>query len=141
MTEIPVFLWAPIIGICYFIISWCSGDMFPFSRYPMYSCSPKRKEGAVPVFLADEAVAKLDGFTDFSGIDTEGLYPPNTYCSLEWMIHEAKRYFEGHKNTGEPGDIEVAWGFRHLTVDNEGNLTETLKLCQHGRARQGSGPR
>jgi hypothetical protein len=136
MLDLPLWAWAPLIGGAYIAVSWVTNDFFPFSRYPMYASAVTREAGAIPVFRADGEVIPIDEFTDFTGMDPALFYPPHTPCSLEWQIHEATRYVSKHLSDGEPGPVEVFWGFLYISVDEKGEIQERLDIVQSGHARR-----
>ena len=128
--------WAPLAAVVYAAVSTLVGDRFPFSRYSMYASTAVRDHGAVPVFLADAEPAPIDAFDRFAGLDPDTLYPKGLACSLEWQVHEAKRWIRGHRAAfgEEPGPVKVAFGFVILRVDAEGRLSEELRLTGEGTA-------
>jgi hypothetical protein len=127
-------------AVCAFAIylggSLALGERFPFSRFSMYADVAGRAEGAVPVFLADGEPASPHAFTGFAGIDPDGLLPRDIPCSLEYVVADAARWIRTHPASegrrGEGARFQV--GYRILTIDARGGLSERLRIVAEGRA-------
>ncbi len=134
MTASP--LWAAGFAAGYFLLCLRLGERFPFSKYSMYAVTARRKAGAVPVFLADGRPAPIERYTAFSGIDPERISPPPSTCSLEWRVHELRRWLSSHRSEpgAAPGPVSVAVGYRLLALGPDGRLAERLKLVARGSA-------
>lgn len=132
--------WAPLTGLAYFLGCLYFKETFPFSLYGMYAGTATRKEGAVPVFLADGEIDRVERYSDFAGIDPhkpEGIHPlglPD--CSLEWQVHEMRRWIREHMAPAGAarGPVRVQVAYRILSVDGSGRLSETLRVVAEGTA-------
>lgn len=122
-------------ALAYIIISLIVGDFFPFSKHSMYASTAMRDKGAVPLLLADKQPAEVDHFVRFQGIDPKEMYPPRLPCSLEWQVREATRWVENNLDAGgEPGPVQVSWGFVILRVQPDGSIQERWRPVQQGTA-------
>lgn len=128
--------WALAALCAYGAASLWLGDVFPFSPYRMYAAAAGRTEGAVPVFLAEDKPADVTAFEGFSGPDPDRMHPPGYPCSMEWKIEEAKRWVGGHRAAAgtAPGPSRVAWGFRIVSLDRAGRLSQRIEIVSEGRA-------
>jgi hypothetical protein len=109
------------------------GEFFPFSLFNMYAAI--RDEGAVPVFLAEGRPAKIEEFSSFWGIDTDGMLPEGFQCSLVWEVHEAQRWIEDHRASAPVRKgVRVEWGYRMVRVEPSGELKENIKVVSKGKA-------
>jgi hypothetical protein len=109
------------------------GDTFPFSRFSMYA--DYRRQGAVPVFLAGGRPVSVRAFESFFGIDPDRMYPKGTPCSLEWRIHEARRWIVQHTASGPmERAVPVQWGFTFVTVDEAGRVRQDVRIVSEGVA-------
>ena len=136
MDELSIWAWAPLLGSLYVLVSWRTHDFFPFSRYAMYSSAVTRTVGAVPMFRVEGEAVAIGGYTDFSGFSPDTFYPPGIPCSLEWMVHEAQHYVEGHLTEQDIGDTKIEWGFMVISVDSDGTIQESFEPIQTGMGRR-----
>ena len=131
---------APLAALLYILISLAIGDWFPFSRYSMYASIGRRDHGAAPYFKANGEFVRIDHYGDFSGLDLEAMYPRGIPCSLEWQVHEARRWIQRHPAPAGQAEgeavVPVEFGFRLIWVDEQGRLTMTLRPTMQGHARR-----
>ncbi len=128
--------WAAATCFLYVVISLVVGDRFPFSRYSMYASTAGRSHGAVLYCKADGEFVDVHRLDGFAGIDPAAIYPEGLACSLEWKVHEARRFIEQHQAApgAEPGAVRVELGYRLLQVDERGVLTQRFRPVAHGTA-------
>ena len=131
----PIWWIAPAAALAYIVISLVIGDVFPFSKYSMYASIGRRDHGAVLYVKADGVFVRVDELVDFHGIDLDQVYPSGIPCSLEWQVHEAKRWLGNHK-ADAPGPVAVEMGFRLIWVAADGKITEKLRPTVRGTARR-----
>jgi hypothetical protein len=132
---------APLAALVYIGVSLLIGDWFPFSRYSMYASIGRRDHGATPYFKAAGEFVRIDLYGEFLGLELSGMYPQGTPCSLEWQVHEARRWIKQHPAPDGPlpspeARVPVEFGFRLLWVDDAGHLTEKLRPTLQGTARR-----
>jgi hypothetical protein len=136
VLDLPLAWWAPLGFLVYAAISLRVGSLFPFSKYSMYASSPNRRQGAVPVLLCDGEPVSWSAYERISGLRSRDMYPPGLPCSLEWMVLEAKRWVDDHPAVaGEPpGPVQLTWGFRMLTLGDDHELREDLRVIGKAQA-------
>ncbi len=134
---------APVAALVYIVVSLAIGDWFPFSRYSMYASIGARDHGAAPYCKANGEFTTVDRLEHFGGFDVAHIYPQGIPCSLEWQVHEARRWIEAHMAPpdGGPGDVAMEFGFRLIWVDDKGHITEKLRPTLNGTARRRTGRR
>jgi hypothetical protein len=134
--NVALWYWAPLAAVAYFLLSLLIGDRFPFSAYKMYASTAQRTEGAVIVCFADGALASVDDYERFAGIDPAAIYPRGLACSLEWQVNEHRRWIERHvAPTGAPdGPVRIDIGYRLLAVDAAGRVSERIRVVARGTA-------
>jgi hypothetical protein len=111
------------------------GEVFPFSRFDMYARAAGRREGAVPLVLADGREIEIERLRGFSAIDATTLLPAGIPCSMEYRVHEIERWIATHPapRDGAPGPLHVWIGYRVLSLA-DGRVHERRVVVAEGRA-------
>jgi hypothetical protein len=132
---VPIWIYAAAAAAAYFVVSLIIGDRFPFSRYAMYARERGRKTGAVPVFLADGKPVWVDSLVRFR-FDADKIHTRTVPCSLEWQVHEMRRWVASHQAPEDAGDgpVRLQFGFRMLSIDDGGRITEKVRIVAEGSA-------
>lgn len=124
---IPALLGFLVFGV----IGWFVKNLYPFSAYSMYASVARMRTSNVPMFWAEGQQARVSDFVAFSGIDPDEMMPAHTQCTLTWMVHEAKRWVREHPGDGQ---VEVAWGFVHVVIHEDGRVESEDRVVCRGRA-------
>lgn len=120
----------------YGVVSLLVGDRFPFSRYSMYARLDQRREGAVLYVRAGERFVVADELEVVHGLDVPALDPKRVPCSQQWLVYEAQRWLTNHSVAAPPeGGIPLELGYRILSVDDAGALSERLAPVTRGSGR------
>ena len=124
----------PVICFVYTLGCLLFGNRFPFSKFELYSDSAHRRQGAVPLFLADGNEAKIWEYTAFSGLVPSEFLPSDISTSVTWMVEEARRWVTERPSTAGEGPIEVAFGYRIVRIGEDGTVIEERRILQDGTA-------
>ena len=121
--------------LLYILGCWLWGGRFPFYKFELYAAAAGRKEGAVPIFLADGEESDVWKYTEFSGLNAKAFDYKGVPTSVQWMVEEAARWVKDHPLTDRSvGPIRVEFGFRYLKVGEGGRIEERIKIQGQGRA-------
>lgn len=127
-------LTALLSAVLYFIGCKLIGERFPFSAFNLYSNTAHRDRSATPVFLADGVPAKVWRFDRFSGFENCEFLPDTVPTGLSWMAHEIGRWVQDHVGSGDPGPVQIAYGFRLYSVGENGHVSEEIEILHRGTA-------
>lgn len=112
----------------------------PFFMYPMFRFSLPNGATVTPLFLADDAPAHEDDFTDFVGLrgDMVDVRHRGYECSVEHMLHELAFHLEEHQAPAgsPPGPVAIGIGVRVLEIGPDGQVRNTPYVDAVGTARR-----
>jgi hypothetical protein len=130
-------MWALGGFIFYFVVGYVTENLYPFSAYSMYASVPGMTYSGVPTFFVKGEVAVMSEYVDFVGLNTKRMMPPEMRCTLSWMVYEAERWIMEHKATETgPTHVDVAWGYRVVSVEEDGSIHTSVEIACRGRARK-----
>jgi hypothetical protein len=142
----------PAVLTCaiFFLISWGTGDFFPFTQVPMYSgdgagVQGARDTAAIPMFLADGERAEIRSFHRFSGPPPKDMTPwagcrtnGKCYpvpCSMSFIPEDDARWVTDHSDPDQAqGPVQARYAYLMLTPDGSGGYTRSLDVMWEGTA-------
>ena len=92
------------------------GEVWPFSRFPMYAHIPKK--AAVPVLKANGTDHFPEQFVGFYGCEAPQIRIPQAVPSrVGWRQNEIGHWVS--RNSSEtPGDVPVEFGYQMVVLDD-----------------------
>jgi hypothetical protein len=121
--------------ILYTIGCYIWGGKFPFYNFKLYAEAGNRDKAAVPVFFCEEKEANIWDYEHFLGIDPEQFLAHHMPTSVTWMVEEAAQWVRDHQlKDQEQGSFAVSFGFRVLSINDDGSINETIKILERGWA-------
>ena len=106
----------------YYLISLLVGEVYPFSRYEMYSGAGSFR-GAVIVCRSGGSEVSLGNYDRFAGFDPGALaYPPGEHFGSEYKLDEVRHTLETHRVRGAepPNSVHLEIGIRIVEATDEG---------------------
>lgn len=125
-----------LIGcVVYTIGCYLWGAHFPFYKFKLYAGAGDRTKGAVPVFFCEGKEADIWKYEHFSQIDPEQFLAHRMPTSVTWMVEEAAQWVRDNQlQNREQGPLNVSFGFRVLSVNDDGSINETIHILERGFA-------
>jgi len=121
--------------LLYTIGCYLWGGRFPFYKFELYADAGNRDKAAVPIFLCDGTEAQIWEYERFKGIDPEQFLAHRMPTSVTWMVEEAAQWVRDHQeSTAVNGPHEVSFGFRLLSIMEDGTIAEEIKILERGWA-------
>lgn len=121
--------------ILYTIGCYIWGGHFPFYNFKLYAGAGQRDKAAVPVFFCEEKEANIWEYVHFQGIDPEQFLAHRMPTSVTWMVEEAAQWVRDNQlQDKEKGPLAVSFGFRVLSINEDGSINETIKILERGWA-------
>lgn len=117
-----------------------AGEYLPFARFPFFTFPKTREPNAVPVILADGQLARVEDFTDYSGIDPDKIDVVHIglASTVQHMFHEQESWIRDHRAPAgsAPGPIRIELGVRIVSVDQEKGLQMATRIDAQGTAQR-----
>ena len=126
---------ATLSCLLYILGCWLLGGRYPFYKFELYAAAGGRKEGALPVFFADRQECDIGQYDGFSALKLEAFDFTGVPTSVQWMVEEAARWVaENPANSRGQGPVEIAFGFRYMSVGDKGRIQERIEWRTRGYA-------
>lgn len=111
------------------------GEVWPFSRFPMYAHN--ERDSVVPVFLVDGVPTRPEAMRHIHGCRAEDVeVPPHTPFRVGWRLDEIRAHFR-REAADTPGDVPVTLGLAMIRTDlGEPTLDDQLIVLCTGTARR-----
>jgi hypothetical protein len=125
-------LWAIGAFLLYFGVSWFIPEIFPFSRYEMFSYANENKL-AVPFFTANDQLADTANYKDFKGIPPDNIDIRGEPGDMKYKVEEDRNWVRSHlaASSVPPGPVRCRFGFYIVSIGTDGHVrVETRSLAQ-----------
>lgn len=130
----------------FFLVSWGTGDFFPFTQVPMYSgvgAQGPRETAAIPMFFVDGHRSDIRHFHRFQGPPSTDMVPwagcrsnGKCYplpCSMSFIPEDDARWVKDHAGD-EPGPVRATYAYLMLTPDGSGGYKHSYDVMWEGTA-------
>ena len=127
---------ATLSCLLYILGCWLLGGRFPFYKFELYAADSWWSQGRRgSCFFADGQECDISQYDGFSALKLEAFDFTGVPTSVQWMVEEAARWVAENpaKSRGQ-GPVEIAFGFRYMSVGDKGRIQERIEWRTRGYA-------
>ena len=125
--------------LVYMGLSALVAPRFPFAIVDMYARMGPRYDAQVPRMMVDGHEVDPDTLVDFQGFDPAQFDAAGRPSSRGWDLARMRNRVAQHAAApgAAPGDVEVAFGWQHLSIDEAGTILDGgFEVIARGTARR-----